>query len=55
MFFQLLLYLPTSLFQAILGFGDPLAKHGMCNALPAITSTSFSGFCIHAGGTAKVR
>ena len=44
-------YLPASRFQITLGFGDPLAKHGMANEFPEITSISFGGFFSHDGGT----
>ena len=44
-------YLPASRFQIIRGIGDPLAKQGISNEFPEITSISFGGFSIQAGGT----
>ena len=48
------IYLPTSRFQITMGFGEPLAKHGIPNEFPDITSISFGGFFIQAGGTTIV-
>lgn len=46
-------YLPASRFHTIRGFGDPLAKHGISKEFPEITSISFGGFSIQAGGTKR--
>ena len=43
--------LPTSRFQITLGFGEPVAKHGIANEFPEMTSISFGGFLIQVGGT----
>ena len=37
------------------GFGDPLAKHGISNEFPAITSTFLGGCVIQVGGTTKFK
>ena len=50
-FNRVYLSLPDSRFQITLGFGEPLAKHGMANEFPEITSISFGGFFSHDGGT----